>query len=92
MDQNWALLPDFGFLSTVGPSLVVKGTSNYPYFPQLLGKMSSARKANRLLRELKQKMADRICSDRYSLQNEIIPFILTSVADVLRRNEVSGAI
>ena len=67
MNQNWALLPDYGTLSSVAPMLTVKGNSSYPYFPQILGKMSSAKKSLRLIRELKQKMADRVCTDRYSI-------------------------
>lgn len=52
-EQNWALLPDFGILSSVGPCIAVKGQSSYPYFPQWLGKNSTQRKNKRLLRELK---------------------------------------
>lgn len=52
-DQNWSLLPDFGMLSSVAPSIVAQGGQAYPAFPQLLGKYSSLRKVRRLQRELK---------------------------------------
>jgi hypothetical protein len=52
-DMIWSLLPDYGSLSSVAPSLVIKGAQPYPTFPQLLGKFSSLRKHKRLQRELK---------------------------------------
>ena len=32
-DMVWSLLPDYGTLSSVAPSLVVKGCQSYPSFP-----------------------------------------------------------
>ena len=59
-EQNWSLLPNYGTLSSVAPCILADGTASYPGFPQWLGKNSSARKAKRLIRELKQKMSESI--------------------------------
>lgn len=32
-NQNWALLPDYGTMSTVAPCLMVRGALSYPAFP-----------------------------------------------------------
>ena len=66
-NQNWALLPNFGIFSSVAPCLTVSGRSLYPNFPQWLGKNSSARKAKRLVRELKAAMAHRISATKVAV-------------------------
>ena len=53
INQDWSLLPNLAFTSTIAPCLITKGNSFYPAFPQWLGKNSSQRKAKRLIRELK---------------------------------------
>ena len=55
-NQDWSLLPNMGFASTVAPCLIIKGSSFYPRFPEWLGKNSSSRKSKRLIRELKKFM------------------------------------
>jgi len=37
----WTLLPQLGTCGAVAPCLLTKGRSNYPSFPQWLGKNSS---------------------------------------------------
>lgn len=66
-NQNWSLLPNYGVLSSIAPTMIIKGRCNYPGFPQWLGKNSSSRKAKRLLRELKQKMGDAIFADQFAI-------------------------
>ena len=73
-------------MSSVAPTLIIKGRCNYPGFPQWLGKNSSARKAKRLLRELKQKMGDAILADQFSIQNEVAPFILAEILCYLKKD------
>lgn len=51
--QDWSLLPNMGFASSVAPSMLCKGKVNQCFFPAWLGKNSSARKSARLIRELK---------------------------------------
>ena len=85
-NQAWSLLPNYGVLSSVAPTLIIKGRCNYPGFPQWLGKNSSARKAKRLLRELKQKMGDAISADQFAIQNEVAPFILAEILTYLKKD------
>mmetsp|Transcript_1767 Transcript_1767/g.2282 ORF Transcript_1767/g.2282 Transcript_1767/m.2282 type:complete len:170 (+) Transcript_1767:2785-3294(+) len=91
-EQNWSLLPNYGTLSSVAPCLIANGQSNYPYFPAWLGKNSSARKAGRLLRELKQKMGDTIMADKFSIQHEVIPYILLEIIGHLRKGDTAATI
>lgn len=83
--MNWALLPNYGTMSSVGPCLLIKGQSFFPGFPQWLGKNSTARKSKRLIREIKQAMAFRVNADRYSIQNEIIPLIIYQILSYLKK-------
>lgn len=58
-NQDWSLLPNMGFASSIAPTLLLKGSVFYPRFPEWLGKNSSNRKAKRLLRELKGVLGHR---------------------------------
>ena len=84
-NQNWALLPNLGICSTVAPCLIAQGRSLYPWFPAWLGKNSSARKAKRLIRELKQAMAHRVSANRFAVQNEMVPYLLQEILYFLRK-------
>ena len=84
-NQNWSLLPNFGICSSVAPCLIAQGRSLYPSFPQWLGKNSSARKAKRLIRELKQAMAHRVSADRFAVQNEMVPYLLQEILYFLKK-------
>jgi replication factor C subunit 1 len=39
--QDWSLLPNLGFASSIAPALICQGTLFYPRFPEWLGKNSS---------------------------------------------------
>ena len=52
-DNQWALLPEYGTVSTVAPSFACNNVLTFPEFPSWLGKQSSAGKNNRLIRELR---------------------------------------
>ena len=86
--QNWSLLPNFGILSSVAPCCLVAGKTFYPGFPQWLGKNSSSRKAKRLLRELKQRMSGSVSADQYSIQNEMVPFLLETILKMLKKGQI----
>ena len=85
-EQNWSLLPNYGTLSSGAPCILADGTASYPGVPQWLGKNSSARKAKRLIRELKQKMSESIQTNQYAIQHELIPFLLFDILRMLRSN------
>ena len=87
-EQNWSLLPNYGILSSVGPCILANGTTGYPGFPQWLGKNSSARKAKRLIRELKQKMTESISANQYAIQHEVIPFLLGDILQMLQAGRI----
>lgn len=53
-EQDWALMPAYGFMSCVYTTEMVAESLGYPQFPAWLGKFSSERKHKRLLKELKQ--------------------------------------
>ena len=89
-NQQWSLLPNFGFLSSVGPTIVVQGRSLYPAFPQILGKMSSAKKAKRLIKEVKQALAHRVYANKFSIQNEMIPAILQEIMTYFKKSSTES--
>lgn len=41
VNMDWSLLPNYGVCSSIAPSLILKGKSFYPRFPEWLGKNSS---------------------------------------------------
>lgn len=92
MNQNWALLPNYGILSSLGPCLTANGRCFYPGFPQYLGKMSTTRKSLRLIRELKQKMSESVHCNKYAIQNEMIPHLLEVILEHLHNGEVKELI
>jgi len=66
-NQEWSLLPNMGFASSVAPAMLVKGYLHFPRFPEWLGKNSSQRKSKRLLKEVKQAMAHRAMADKIAI-------------------------
>jgi replication factor C subunit 1 len=52
-DNHWALLPEYGVLSTVAPSFACNNVLAFPEFPAWLGKQSTTGKNSRLLKELR---------------------------------------
>jgi len=86
------MLPNYGSLSSVGPCIRVRGTCTYPSFPQWLGKHSSGKKSDRLCRELKQKMGDKILSNRFAIQNEVVPIVLEIILSMMQDKKVEELI
>jgi len=90
MEQSWALLPDYGTMSSVAPCLAIQGRLTYPAFPQFFGKNSTLRKAKRLQRELKRVVP---CSvSKLGLQVEIVPLMLKQILLFLGRGRIDLAI
>ncbi|CAD8135885.1 unnamed protein product [Paramecium octaurelia] len=56
-DQQWSLMPSFGFLSSVYPSCIVGEQMDFPKFPQWLGKNSTASKIRREGHQIKNRIA-----------------------------------
>ena len=52
-DAHWNLLPEFGILSTVGPTFACNNNLGYPEFPAWLGKQSTTNKNFRLMKDLR---------------------------------------
>ena len=52
-DAQWALLPEYGVVSTVAPSFACNNMLQFPEFPAWLGKQSTTGKNTRLIRELR---------------------------------------
>ncbi|CAD8132510.1 unnamed protein product [Paramecium pentaurelia] len=55
--QQWSLMPSFGFLSSVYPSTIVGEQMDFPKFPQWLGKNSTANKIKRERYQIKNRFA-----------------------------------
>ncbi|CAD8054768.1 unnamed protein product [Paramecium sonneborni] len=56
-DQQWSLMPSFGFLSSVYPSTIVGDKMDFPKFPSWLGKNSTASKIKRENHIIKNRLA-----------------------------------
>lgn len=83
--QDWSLLPNLGFASSLAPTQIIQGNVFYPRFPEILGKYSSMRKIKRLLRELKQVLAHRAQANKKAIQMEYIPFMLEFIFKYLKK-------
>eukprot|EP01054_Gregarina_sp_Poly1_P004922 Gregarina_sp_Poly_1__4921@NODE_260_length_10473_cov_240_642802_g227_i0_p2_GENE_NODE_260_length_10473_cov_240_642802_g227_i0NODE_260_length_10473_cov_240_642802_g227_i0_p2_ORF_typecomplete_len665_score124_89RFC1/PF08519_12/3_4e30AAA/PF00004_29/7_4e14Rad17/PF03215_15/8_9e14RuvB_N/PF05496_12/2_1e08AAA_2/PF07724_14/3_3e06AAA_5/PF07728_14/3_7e06BRCT/PF00533_26/1_2e05AAA_6/PF12774_7/6_9e05AAA_22/PF13401_6/0_002AAA_33/PF13671_6/0_0031AAA_3/PF07726_11/0_0018NTPase_1/PF03266_15/0_05AAA_14/PF13173_6/0_002 len=75
--SQWDLLPDFGFFSTVYPTMLVRGIPFRIDFPKFLGRISSTNKHRRQLSEIAAhtgKAGRRLVSDGYyeALGDELI--------------------
>ncbi|CAD8143182.1 unnamed protein product [Paramecium octaurelia] len=56
-EQQWSLMPSFGFLSSVYPSTIVGEQMDFPKFPSWLGKNSTANKIKRERHQIKNRLA-----------------------------------
>ena len=52
-DSQWALLPEYGVMSTVAPGFACNNALVYPEFPAWLGKQSTTGKNSRLFKDLR---------------------------------------
>ena len=89
-DQQWSLLPNIGICGAVAPAIILKGKSFMPTFPQVLGKMSSMKKAKRQIKELKAVMGTQAQMNKGSIQHEMVPLILQMIYKKLSRPGNSG--
>lgn len=94
-EQNWALLPDYGTMSSVAPCMVLQGQQSYPAFPQALGKMSTMRKSKRLIREIKSalvSMNGSLSMDKFAIQTELVPMMLEQILKFLQKGQIEDLI
>ncbi|CAD8077029.1 unnamed protein product [Paramecium sonneborni] len=56
-NQQWSLMPSFGFLSSVYPSTIIGDKMEFPKFPSWLGKNSTASKIKRESHIIKNRFA-----------------------------------
>ena len=63
-DSHWNLLPEFGVMSTVGPSFACNNVLSFPEFPVWLGRQSSLGKHARLMKELRGMVPDSTTTSR----------------------------
>lgn len=67
--NNWSLLPQKGFLSSVYPcEKVCQKVGFIRFIPEWLAKNSSQKKVYRLLRELRQILGERVTGSRFSIK------------------------
>lgn len=86
-NQDWSLLPNLGFASSIAPCLIIEGSSFYPRFPEWLGKNSSQRKAKRLIRELKKVMGHHAQASRMEIQSEYVKLLLAIILKYIKRGK-----
>ena len=97
-NQNWSLLPDYGSMSSVAPTMLIKGTVGYPAFPQALGKFSTMRKSKRLSREVKQALSSMSCGNsaisasKMAVQTEFVPLLLETIVTHLQNSEITEVV
>jgi len=87
VNQDWSLLPNLGFASSLAPALLISGSSFYPRFPEILGKHSSMRKSKRLIRELKTVMGYNAQASRMEIQNDYVDLILNVIYKELKEGK-----
>jgi ribosomal protein L31E len=52
--------------------------------------MSSAKKAKRLIKEVKQALAHRVYANKFSIQNEMIPAILQEIMTYFKKSSTES--
>lgn len=83
---NWALLGNFGFLSSIYPCDKACGERPiYPRFPEWLGKYSTQRKTQRELREFRVAIAKSISGSRFAVKFDYVPVLLSRIIRLLKK-------
>lgn len=84
LNQNWALMPFQGFMSSVYPCECVAEKVGFPKFPEFLGMSSKLRKQRRELREVKWAINHRVYNvSLRSIGLEYAPVLLSHLVHTL---------
>ena len=77
--QDWSLLPNLGIMGTIAPATFSSGMLPYPKFPEWLGKNSSQKRIERMIRDVREMCAHTLYSNKNSILFESIPLIFEMI-------------
>lgn len=83
--QDWSLLADKGILSAVGVCSSIKGSVGFAKFPELFGKLSSLKKTQREISEVRKCFGS---CDRKGVRDEIVNIIMLLFSGFLNEGEI----
>jgi len=67
-NNDWGLMPNFGFASVIYPTFLSSNAIPFPKFPEFLGKNSTQRKVMREIKELRFAMGPVITGNKSSIK------------------------
>ncbi|KAG0015396.1 hypothetical protein BGZ81_011702 [Podila clonocystis] len=94
--QHWSLMPVHAAFSCVGPAFHVHGharPSGYGptfQFPGYLGKLSSANKYSRLMKDIQIRMRIKISADKNEVRQSYLPTLFPALTRPLLKEGVDG--
>ncbi|KAF9027058.1 hypothetical protein BGZ52_004940, partial [Haplosporangium bisporale] len=95
--QHWSLMPVHAAFSCVGPSFHVHGNArpsgNYGptfQFPGYLGKLSSANKYSRLMKDIQIRMRLKISADKNEVRQSYLPTLFPALTRPLLKEGLDG--
>jgi replication factor C subunit 1 len=74
-NQDWSLLYNLGIMGTIAPATFASGMLPYPRFPEWLGKNSTTKRIERMVRDVREICGHHLYSDKKSILFESIPLI-----------------
>lgn len=91
--QEWGLMPSFGFMTCVYSTKKISDSIGFPQFPSRLGKNSSERKNRRLTRELKNSIFPlTLCSSHWAVKNYSSTILLQELVSHLKSEHYEKAV
>jgi len=85
--QEWSLMPNLGMAGCLAPAQLSCGYLPFTKFSEWLGKMSSAKKAGRYIRELKDMMG--VTASRKTVHLEYVPLVFNVICTCLGQEGVA---
>jgi len=88
--NEWGLMPNFAFLSTIYPCELTSTHCGFPKFPEWLGKFSQTRKIMREVKELKSAMGPEITGSKFAVKQDYSKGILDLILYNLNQEGKDG--
>lgn len=87
-EQEYGLMPSYGFMSCIYTTEKACQSLGFPRFPSWLGKNSSERKNKRLVKELKYAISPMIVGSTKSVKYEYAPALFNQIIQLMKNNSV----
>ena len=88
-EQEWGLMPSYGFMTCVYAPEFISESLGYPAFPSWLGKFSSEKKVRRLAREFKDVIFPQTMNGSWKIaKNQYAPLITRELTEFLKNESV----